>query len=150
MKIPALILSVFCLTCSLAAQADRKAIDFYIANFEKYLGREISVEVEKAERKDTGEHENVAIFELFTSGTREYGYAYAVVPKSEVGAFSKRYGAQTGGYLLDGNGRPLRGVFTKSPSAMENAYGSFARFYISYKGAVFPDDKRAKPDMPAN
>jgi hypothetical protein len=131
----ALILVILSITiASLAwAQADRRAIGYYEANFEKYLGREISVDVASSEREDTGELSDVAVFRIYTKGKTEAGFAYAVVPKSDVAKFSRRY-AEKDDYRATTS---LRGVFTKR--------GSY--FYISVDGAVLPDEKaEAAPD----
>jgi hypothetical protein len=114
-----------------AAQTDRQAIDHYEAQFEKYLGKDISVMVQEATRQDAGEHADVAIFSLYTMGQRDGGYTHVVVPRSEAHAFSQRY-ADRDYYQT----RPLRGKFMQTPNG---------NFYISYNGAEFPRDAVVEP-----
>jgi hypothetical protein len=107
------------------AQTDRQAIEHYKANFEKYLGKEISLMVARAKREDKGEHGDVAIFSIYTKGQRDAGFTHAVIPRFEAESFARRYA------FRDYQTRPVRGTF------MATANG---KFYISVKGAVFPSD----------
>lgn len=109
------------------AQSDRRAIEYYEANFEKYLGKEISVDVASCSREDTGEFANVAIFSIYTRGETESGFTYAVIPKSDVTSFSRKYAEKDVFY----RGSRLRGVFLK---------GGLRNFYISVDGAVLPKE----------
>jgi hypothetical protein len=106
------------------AQSDRRAIEYYEANFEKYEGKQISVDVASSTREDTGEYGDVAVFRVYTKGKIETGFTYAVVPRSEVERFSKRYAEKE-----DFGTTNLRGVLTKG----------LYKFYISVDGAVLPD-----------
>jgi hypothetical protein len=106
-------------------QSDRQAIEHYEANFEKYLGKDITLMVARAERQDKGENSDVAIFRTYTLGQRDSGYTDVVVPRSETESFAKRYA------FRDYNTRPLRGTFMATTNG---------NFYISYKGALFPGD----------
>lgn len=124
-------LLLHCLAAASAAQTDRQAIDHYEAQFEKYLGTDITVMVQEATRQDAGEHADVAIFSIYTMGQRGSGFTHAVVPRSEADTFSQRY-ADRAYYKT----RPLRGKF------MQTTNGNF---YISYKGAEFPRDAVVEP-----
>ncbi len=112
--------------CAVAVgQSDRQAIEHYEANFEKYLGTDITLMVSEADRLDKGEHGDVSIFRIYTLGQRDSGFAYAVVPRSETASFVRRYA------FRDYNTRPLRGTFMSRPNGT---------FYISFRGAKYPEN----------
>jgi hypothetical protein len=107
------------------AQSDRQAIEFYTANFEKYLGQEIGLMVAEVTRQDKGQHGDVAVFSIYTKGARESAFTHAVVPLSEAKSFSNSYA------FRDYKTRLLRGTLRQTGSG---------DFYISYKGAELPSD----------
>ncbi len=116
---------------SATAQSDRRAIEFYVANFEKYLGQQISVDVASCEREDVGEYGEVAVFLIYTRGQTESGFAYAVVPKADVARFSRKYSEKKDYYRTTA----LRGVLTRG----------LRDFYISVDGAVLPTESTEQP-----
>jgi hypothetical protein len=122
------------------AQSDRRSFEYYRANFEKYLGKEINVLATSAERKDTGQYGDVALFLVYTGGPYERSYAYAAVPLSETKAFSRRYATRNGGFYYEKDSRPLRGKLMKgAPSGSNMIVYDTGGFYISFKDAVLPE-----------
>ena len=137
--LPALLFAL-ALLASASAQSDRRSFEYYRANFEKYLGKEISVQATAAERKDTGQYGDVALFLVYTGGPYERSYAYAAVPLAETKSFSRRYATRNGGFYYEKDSRPLRGKLTKGgPSASNMIVYDTGGFYISFKDAVLPE-----------
>jgi len=112
------------------AQTDRQAIEHYRAQFERYLGKDITLMVAQVERRDKGEHGDVAVFWAYTKGERETGWVDVVVPRSESDSFARRYAYR------DYRTRPMRGTFMSTTNA---------KFYIAFKGAEFPSDANFAP-----
>jgi hypothetical protein len=117
-----------------SAQDDRRAIEYYKANFEKYLGKQVIVDVASSTREDMGQFGDVAVFQVYTKGKTETGFVYAVVPKSDVDKFARRY-AENDDYTRT---RTLHGVFTKGPGF----------FYISVDGALLAKEEAQAPSAP--
>ena len=117
------------------AQSDRDSMSHYESMFEKYLGKEITVKVARADRQDSGEHENVAVFSIYTLGNKDSSFTHAVVPRAEADAFSRRYAHD--GYRT----RPLRGTFSKTANR---------NFYISVNGAKFSEEEFAYSEQDAS
>jgi hypothetical protein len=137
--LPALLLAL-ALIASASAQSDRRSFEYYRANFEKYLGKEISVQATAAERKDTGEYGDVALFLVYTGGPYDRSYAYAAVPLAETKSFSRRYATRNGGFYYEKDARPLRGKLMKGgPSASSMIVYNTGGLYISFKDAVLPE-----------
>ena len=122
------------------AQTDRRSFEYYRANFEKYLGKEINVQATAAERKDAGQYSNVALFLVYTGGPYEHSYAYVAVPLDETKAFSRRYATRNAGFYYEKDSRPLRGKLIKgAPSGSNTIVYDTGGFYISFKDAVLPE-----------
>jgi len=114
------------------AQSDRQSIEHYEANFEKYLGADITLMVDDVDRRDTGEHGDVAVFYATTRGQRDVGFVLVAVPRTEVDAFVRRYSVR--GY---GQTRPMRGTFKSRTNGT---------FYISFRGAKYPEEAASIPE----
>lgn len=130
-------------------QVDRRSFEFYRADLEKYLGKEITVHATGAQRKDTGELGAVALFLVYTPGPMSYSYAYAAVPLAEAKSFSQRYSNRNDSYFQDSDMRPLRGKLTKGNLQLPNmAVYDTGGLYISFKGAVLPEkvDSSSEPE----
>lgn len=134
---------------SASAQTDRRSFEFYRANLEKYLGKEITVQATGAERKDTGELGDVALFQVYTASSSGISYAYVAVPLPEVKSFAQRY-ANKRGYYYDSDARPLRGKLTKGSVAIRSGVHTMTfdsgGLYISFKDAVLPDPDSTADD----
>jgi len=125
MRAAQILIAILGSTVGALGQTDRQAIPHYAHQFEKYLGEDITLMVARATRQDKGEHRDVAIFSIYTKGQRDSGYTHAVVPRSEADTFARRYA------FRDFTTRPLRGTFLATTNG---------NFYISFKGAEFPND----------
>jgi hypothetical protein len=122
-------------------QVDRRSFEFYRANLEKYLGKEISVHATAAQRKDTGEFGDVALFLVHTPGSAGYSYTYVAVPLAEAKSFSKRYASRNDSYFSDSDMRPLRGKLMKGDLQFANmVVYETGGLYIGFKDAALPEN----------
>jgi|694.fasta_scaffold15893_1 hypothetical protein len=108
--------------------AQQRSFDEYEGRPEKYLGKEVTVGCQSAEREnpigtdDDLLGENV-FFRVYTMGRAKTSFCYVLVPLAQADSFYRRYSsdATERNYTT----RPLRGIFLK--------FGKL--YYLGFNGA---------------
>jgi hypothetical protein len=116
--------------------AQQRSFDDYEGRPEKYLGKEVTVGCQSAERINQiagVDHllgDNV-FFRVYTMGKAKTSFCYVLVPFSEADSFYRRYNSDVTNERY--TTRPLRGVFLK--------FNNF--YYLGFKGATLGTDPQA-------
>lgn len=133
------LIGFFAFAATAFSQSDRDAIEFYKANLEEFLDEQIAVQVARGERLDIGECEGIAIFLVYTQGSREGGFTIAVIPQTDVKSFSRKF-------ARGDSTRRLTGVLKLVPKDKSKLPLRLSAYtvYISVDGAVLPEETETR------